>query len=266
MKKPKISKKIAIATIHLIICFFPLAPLQAEVNPSFDLEQKIVEAKAKLQEGLNAWDPEILKNARDLFLRLFMDNPDNAYLSYYIALCDYRLATYYFATFDQKEIERYTTEGLQYLETAMEADPAFAEPHALYATFLGYKIALDYNQAMTLSQDSYAHFEQALKKDPDNPRVNLLKGISILYTPEMYGGGADKAMEFLQKALELIQKEKVTDPVKPSWGKEEAYTFLGMAYVQKQEFAKAKELLQKTLEINPHFGLARDELQKLEKK
>jgi tetratricopeptide (TPR) repeat protein len=53
--------------------------------------------------------------------------------------------------------------------------------------------------------------------------------------------------------------------VKPSWGKDEAYTFLALTYVQKGDKQKAIELFQKALEINPEFGMAREELEKIKK-
>ena len=51
----------------------------------------------------------------------------------------------------------------------------------------------------------------------------------------------------------------------PSWGKDEAYTFLAMAYSQKGDKDKAAELFQKALEINPEFKMAEDEFEKIKK-
>jgi hypothetical protein len=78
---------------------------------------------------------------------------------------------------------------------------------------LGFEIALDPNSAMTLGMKVYQNMGLALDKSPDNPRVNLLKGSSDLYTPEAYGGGADKAITSLTKAISLFAQENVTDPM-----------------------------------------------------
>jgi Tfp pilus assembly protein PilF len=53
--------------------------------------------------------------------------------------------------------------------------------------------------------------------------------------------------------------------VKPSWGKDEAYTFLAMAYNQKGDIDKAAEFFTKALEVNPEFRIAKDELAKIKK-
>ena len=62
-----------------------------------------------------------------------------------------------------------------------------------------------------------------------------------------------------------IEKEKIEDPLKPSWGKDEAYTFLGIAYNQKGDKNKAAEFFKKALEVNPDFGMAKDEWEKINK-
>ena len=60
----------------------------------------------------------------------------------------------------------------------------------------------------------------ALNEDPNNPRANLLMGQNLFYTPEMYGGGLEKAKPFLEKARELFAEAAATTPsIQPSWGK-----------------------------------------------
>jgi tetratricopeptide (TPR) repeat protein len=228
--------------------------------------QALEEAKSKLQAGLNAWNVELLKEGRDLFLNLFMrQKAENVYLHYYIALADYRLTTFYFASNNKQEAEQYNSEAQKYLEKAMEKDPGFGESFALYSFLLGYEIALHPERAMSLGPKSSEYSAKAFEKDPDNPRINLMQGISLLYTPEAYGGGTDKAIEFLEKSIRLFEKENIKDSLKPSWGKEEAYTFLARAYVQKKEYEKASALLKKALEVNPDFGMAKETLRTLEK-
>lgn len=231
-----------------------------------ELNQKIKKAKQELQEGVNTWNAEKMKHARDLFLNILMtEESEKAHIHYYTALCDYRLAAYFMAQDAASETEMHADSALKHLEEAMELEPSWGEPYALYASMLGFKVAINPSQGMSLGMEIYDYFGKALAKEPDNPRVNLMKGLSDLYTPEQFGGGADAAIQSLTKAVELFDKETVDNPVEPSWGKEEAYTFLGMAYKQKGDIKKAGELFSKALEVNPKFGLAHEELSKLEK-
>ena len=61
-----------------------------------------------------------------------------------------------------------------------------------------------------------------MKLDPENPRPYLLKGMGAMYTPEQYGGGKDKALPILEKAVEKFAKFKPTNSIMPKWGKERA--------------------------------------------
>lgn len=46
-----------------------------------------------MKKGVDNWDPDWLKKAREEFLGLLTKgNQENMYLFYYVALCDYRLA------------------------------------------------------------------------------------------------------------------------------------------------------------------------------
>ncbi len=62
----------------------------------------------------------------------------------------------------------------------------------------------------------------------DNPRVWLLKGQNLFYTPEAFGGDKVKAKELLQKALLLFEKEEKQEAQNfmPRWGKGQAESIL----------------------------------------
>jgi tetratricopeptide (TPR) repeat protein len=261
----------------IVVCFLifsladaslrrPSAPLsQAEKSPS--LGQDMQDAKAKLQAGINTWNLELLKAARDRFINCLMKaKAENAFILYHIALADYRLMTFYLSSKANEDAEKSLAEAQKYLEKAMTLDPSFGEAGALYGYLLGFEIGLHPEKAMTLGMASFDYLSKAVAKEPENPRIHLLQGISLFYTPQEYGGGADKAIESLARAVSHFDREVVRDPLQPSWGKDEAYTYLGIAYEQKKDFEKAKEMLKKALEINPEFGLAKKELMGLEKR
>jgi tetratricopeptide (TPR) repeat protein len=228
--------------------------------------QILEEAKSKLQAGVNSWNAASLESARNAFLSLLLKSPEpNGYLLYYVALSDYRLASYHLSAGNNAEGERYVSEGQQYAAKAAEANSSFGESHALYAFLLGLEIAFHPERAMTLGMKSFEWFAKAMDIGADNPRINLLKGIYQLYIPEAYGGGPASALEFLEKSAALFETENVRDPLKPSWGKEEAYSYLGRIYGQHKDYDKAKSFLTKALAVNPHFGMAQAELQNLSK-
>ena len=242
-------------------------PAFGQADQSAGPIQVLREAKFKLQQGVNSWSVSLLEEARNLFIQCLMQSKtENAALSYYVALADYRLATFSFSGKDTAAAEHWNSEGEQYLERAMAADPGFAEPLALYGYLLGMELALHPDRAMTLGMKSFGAFDQALQKDPSNPRIYLLKGVYLLYVPEAFGGGPDRALESLLEAASLFEAERVEDPMKPDWGKDEAFTYLGIAYKRKGDPGKAREMLMKALSVNPESGQAKSELAALDRK
>ncbi len=65
---------------------------------------------------------------------------------------------------------------------------------------------------------STAFLQQALALDKANPRVPLLLGESLFYTPEFWGGGKAKAKPYLQTAVENFKTFKPLSELHPSWG------------------------------------------------
>jgi tetratricopeptide (TPR) repeat protein len=230
------------------------------------LIQGLLAGQKSLQAGMNAWDPVQFLAARDQFLGLLIGQKDPAKIyPYHVGLADFRLATYYLATGNAAEAGRFAVEGEQYFEMAVKSDPKFAEALALHGYLLGLEAALNPDQAMTYGMKSMEYLNRGLALEPENPRIQYLNGSYLLYVPEAYGGGADRAIKALAKAAALFEKENVKDPLLPSWGKDETLTYLGMAYAKKNDTAQARECFRKALAVNPAFGLAKSELAKIDK-
>jgi tetratricopeptide (TPR) repeat protein len=222
-------------------------------------------AYAELQAGLDAWDPVKLSQARDSFLAVLVERKEPAaLLAMSVGLADLRLASYHLAQSAPAEAERFVSEGESYLDRAMKADPKSGEAAALYGFLLGLDLALHPDQAMTLGMESFAALSKGVSLEPANPRVHLLNGQYLMYVPEAYGGGAAAAIVSLEKAAGLFEKEVSGDPLHPAWGKDQAYTYLGLAY-GKTDPAKAKSCFEKALAVNPASGQAKSELAKLGK-
>ncbi|MCJ7588794.1 MAG: tetratricopeptide repeat protein [Candidatus Aminicenantes bacterium] len=248
--------------LGLIFAAALILPCSESLRAGCPAPQTLEEAKSKLQEGVNGWNQAPLESSRNLFLALLLKNSEpNGFLLNYLALVDYRLAAFHLSAGNAAEGERYVSEGQQYATKAVDANPSFGEPYALYAFLLGLELAFHPDRAMTLGMKSSEWFAKALEIGPDNPRINLLKGISQIYVPEAFGGGPDSALPYLEKSAALFEKEDIREPLKPSWGREEVHAYLGRVFRMKKDFDKAKSHLTKAVEINPDFGLAKAELQ-----
>jgi hypothetical protein len=69
-------------------------------------------------------------------------------------------------------------------------------------------------------------FEASLAKaealNKDNPRIYVLRGTTLMYTPEQFGGGKKAAKPLFEKALEKFATFKPESTLHPNWGERQA--------------------------------------------
>lgn len=133
------------------------------------------------------------------------------------------------------------------------------ETHALLASVLGRMIGADPQQAMTLGPQSQQEMEEAVATGPNNPRVWLLRGISSIFTPAEYGGGLSIAEGQLDKAIEFFNNDHPVAPA-PSWGRAEAYAWLGQVLQQENKPADAAAAYDKALALEPNYSCVKSVL------
>jgi tetratricopeptide (TPR) repeat protein len=92
----------------------------------------------------------------------------------------------------------------------------------------------------------------AVAMAPGNPRVWLLRGIQAFYTPVEYGGGLPVAESQLSRAIELFATDNPVPPA-PSWGKAEAYVWLGQVLQKQNRIAEARTAYNKALAIQRDY-------------
>ncbi len=64
--------------------------------------------------------------------------------------------------------------------------------------------------------------ESAKNADATNPRIYYLDGMTLMNTPEAFGGGKAVAKPLFAKSVELFTTYKPATPFYPNWGAEEA--------------------------------------------
>lgn len=74
--------------------------------------------------------------------------------------------------------------------------------------------------------------EQAKKMNPGNPRVDLVLGQNLYFTPEAYGGGKKNALAHFQSAHDKFVTFAPASSIAPRWGSETATYFLAQCQVK----------------------------------
>lgn len=232
-----------------------------------DTESFILRGKELIQKAEDSWNLPQMLGARAFFERLLNDPTYPWLVHYYIGFVDMRLFSYYFSREDKDKAKEFVDDGVLHLEKAIELKDDFAEGYALLSSLLGNKIALNPLLGMTLGMKSGSLLNKAFDLAPENPRISLIAGQSAYYTPKMFGGGKEKALRHIQKAIGCYQTFKVEKSIYPTWGYEEAYTYLGLIHMDQENLSEAKKNFEKALEINPNYSWVKYELMgKLEEK
>ena len=76
---------------------------------------------------------------------------------------------------------------------------------------------------------SEVSLKKAKEMNPDNPRVYLLQGSTLFYTPEQFGGGKKVAKPLLEKAKEKFATFQPESALHPNWGQGQVEYMLGEA-------------------------------------
>jgi tetratricopeptide (TPR) repeat protein len=154
-------------------------------------------------------------------------------------------------TTGQRELPLVASTARIKLLESLAAQP-LAETHALLAMTMGRMIGLDQIYSPTLGPLIPKEMNAAITMAPNDPRIWLLRGIQSFYTSEEYGGGLPVAETQLKKAIELFATDNPAPPA-PSWGKAEAYVWLGQVLQKQNRIAEARAAYNNALSVQPDY-------------
>ena len=221
-------------------------------NQNTKFDALFVEGKERLQQAIDSSNPDQLYEAQKLFEQARQNGNYEIFSLYYLALCEYRLATLFAAVPDEKA--RCINQAIGYLKEAIELEDNFSDAYALLASAYGQKLGMKPHLGMMLGPETKTVLEKSKRLDGNNPRVVLIDGMSDYYTPAMFGGDKQRATSKMEHALELFAKEEIRDPFQPSWGYDEACAHLGIMRQEAGDIEGAREAFVKALEVNPNNG------------
>ena len=222
-----------------------------------DFTEAMLNAKKNLKAAADSFNKEELIKVRGEFERIKQLKKDIWLVDYYIAYTDYNIALTEMESEDKDKIKKYTESGLDVINKSIELKDDFSDAYVL-------KVSLNFNRWQyepgqmndIISEVKEANI-LAVKYDADNPRYYLVNGISKYWTPEQFGGGVEEALPDLNRSNELFETRVEPSELYPDWGYDWTLGYLALCMIKRNDegdMDKAKDYIDKALEINPESG------------
>jgi hypothetical protein len=146
---------------------------------------------------------------------------------YYASICYSRVAMY---GESPEKIDEMLDKAQAFADQADAIDKSNSEIYTLKGLILGSRIMVDpQKRGPVYGGQANMMYAKASGFDESNPRPVYMQGISLLYTPEQFGGGREKALVVLKEAAAKYEAFKPKSDLAPDWGKEDCLEALKKA-------------------------------------
>lgn len=171
------------------------------------------------------------------------------------AVAIYGLLSNTMATQDEETFDDNLDLAVDLLKELIEKEDS-GEAKAVLSSIYGLVMAYSPMKGMLYGSKSSSLMDEAMKSDPQSPLVHKLYAGSKLYTPKMWGGSPEKALEAYEKSITLYEKLDTSN----SWMYLD--TLMGQAMAQKklEKDEDAIATLNKIIELEPDHNWAKSVL------
>jgi len=212
------------------------------------LEELFIQGREFLYNGSAPEDLQkarkLLREAKEALQRLSGEEGHRAYLL--LAKVEYELGnSHSFGDGDRGEARRHFEAALAAAERALALEES-AEGHCLLGESLSRLIEFKgWAFAATAGPKAKKAFERALEIDSQSAQAHIDLGLSYLFTPKMFGGNLEKALQLLEKGLGLAPDPHIRFL---------AHLWLSQAYYKRGEKEKVDYHLKEAEKIYPQSG------------
>ncbi|MGH9710007.1 MAG: tetratricopeptide repeat protein [Candidatus Acidiferrales bacterium] len=148
---------------------------------------------------------------------------------------------------DDKLVKQAAESGVSAAENAVRLNPDSSEAHALLGDLLGQLIPHVFGGGVRYGARSTNELNKAIELDPRNAAAYVSRATSYYFTPAMFGGDKQKAVEMLQKAIELDPASDTADT---------AHIWLAQIYSDEGKHEEAARESKEALRLNPRRRFA----------
>jgi hypothetical protein len=208
------------------ICLF-VGLASASMAQSAQYEGAMSKNVAMLDDSTN-FNPDKLLEIGNTFERIAAAEKTQWLPFYYAGYCYVMSAL---MQRDNDKVDDLADKAAVNIEQAEAISPKNDEIDCIKSLIATSRIRVDpQSRGMKYGTESASLLEQANQINKENPRVYLLQGQALFYTPEQYGGSKPEAKKKFEVALQKFSTFKPASSIAPHWG--EAYAKGLMAQIK----------------------------------
>lgn len=177
---------------------------------------------------------------------------------YQLSLAQHGLLNATMVDRDEALFDKHLDAAKNNLETLISSDYEPGNSRAVLSSIYGMEMGYSSWKGMFLGPKSSKHLEKAIKKAPESPLVWQIQGSSKLFTPSMFGGDKQEALQAFKRSVELY--EAGTSSLTPNWRYLDAYAWLGQCYEALGKPDEARKVYEKALSLEPEFNWVKNGL------
>jgi len=243
--KTKIMKKILL----MVAVLFCVIKINAQQTNFEQLNEKAL--KAYTSSSIFMWKQLALQANKILF----DDNASQESKIFAIKI-KYGLLYACLSNQDEETFEQYLEDTENQLKVLMREYESSSELFVISAGIMSIQMGFSPMKGMTLGALSGQHIEKALRLDSLNAMAWRQYASSKYFTPKMWGGDINEAIQKYEHAVSLYEKQNLTN----DWTYLDAITWLGIAYQKVGEKEKAEAAYNKALQVASDFGWVKHSL------
>jgi hypothetical protein len=191
----------------------------ASMAQSAQYEGAMKKQVALLDDSTN-FNPDRLLEIANTFERIGAAEKNQWMPFYYASYC------YVMSAFMQKDndkVDDLADKASVNIEQAEALKPKNDEINCIKSLIASSRIRVDpAERGMKYGMESANLLSEASQINKENPRVYMLQGQALFYTPEQFGGSKTEAKKKFEVALQKFSSFKPESEIAPHWG--EAYT------------------------------------------
>ena len=225
-------------------------------------ELEIAKAERKIERAFYSGDAALLDGVMPELVTALAAKPDSAALNYLNGFTAYARTTAGYVSKDMKAV-RADLEEADRLLKKVNGEPWEAEAKALRGLIAGQLIGVRGGASMmTLGPKMMELTSAALEQAPTSGRVLMCHGVTLLNTPEMFGGDVAEAKRLFERAVAAFSAvaeaaakrgEAKVAVDGPTWGRAHALCWLAQACLKTGDVAGARVAVEQALVLEPEY-------------